>query len=553
MNSSSEFIADTVLLDGFVYTVDERMPNAQALAVRNGTITAIEDTETIRKYCDSSTTVIELNGRMVMPGLVDGHCHPTKGAIAQLFSCHFEFDASPDQVAAAVELSIEKDPAAEFIIGGRWDSDFFTRFDIPSPRQWLDNVSRDKAVYLRDDSGHNGWANSKALEIAGIGAASGDPDGGKIIREPGSREPNGMLLEQADSMARHCLPDWNADQYRAGVREMARIANGYGITGVTDADANEALLKAYRESAEANELSVHVVASISTPYGHRENPLDYDLIENLRDRYACEHVDTRFAKIYLDGVPTAARTAAMLEPYVAHANFSDGFNGILHIEERLLAQDIAALESRGFTVKLHTAGDRSIRVALNAIEDAHAISGRCDLRHELAHAGFVHQQDIPRFKQLNVVADLSPYIWHPSPIMNSVRQALGERGEKYWPIKDLLDAGANVLAGSDWPAAVSSMDPWKGLEALVTRSDPSGKTPGSLWPEQAISLSQTLKIFTLDGAEAQRRAGQCGSLVVGKSADLIVLNQNLFEVPANDIADTLVDLTMFDGRIVFQK
>jgi len=545
--------ADTVLLDGFVYTMEQDPVDTEAVAIRDGTIMAVGTSEALRKLCGKSTRVVDLNGRMVMPGLIDAHCHPTKGAIADLFACKFEFAATPDEIARILTDCVANNPDVECLIGGRWDSGFLDNYDLPSPRKWLDEYSGDKAVYFRDDSGHNGWANSQALELVGVNRDSEDPAGGKIVRDPKTGEPNGLLLEEADVAARSHLPDWSEEQYQAGVLEMVRIANGYGITGVTDADASEALLKAYHSADHAGTLTVHVAASISTPYGHRDSPLDYDRIEALRDRYASDHVDTRFAKIYQDGVPTAARTAAMLAPYVPHGQFPEDFKGLLHVDEATLAQDIGELEKRGFTVKLHTAGDRAVRTSLNAIEKAHAASGRSDLRHELAHAGFIDPADIPRFKQLNVVADLSPYMWHPSPIMQSIRQALGDRADQYWPIRDLLQAGAPLLAGSDWPAAVSSMDPWAGIAAMVTRSDPTGKTPGTLWPEQAISLEQTLRIFTIDGARALRREAQTGSLKAGKSADLIVLRQNLFDLAPDNIADAVVEMTLFAGKVVYQK
>ncbi len=544
--------AEIILINGFIYTVEPDQPNVEAMAIRDGKILALGTSAEIKKLAGEKTQIIDLAERMVMPGLIDGHVHSTTGAIAKLFSCKFEFTATPDDIARTLTDSVEKNPGAEWITGGRWGSDFFEIYDIPSPRKWLDQYSGDKAVYFRDDAGHNAWANTKALKLAGITKDTKDPGGGEIIRDPETGEPNGLLTEEALTLVNTRFPDWSAEQYEAGVLEMVRMANGYGITGIKEADASEAILNALHDVDQAGNLSLHVAASITTPYGHRETPLDYDRIEELRDKFKSEHVGTHFAKIYQDGVPTSARTAAMLAPYLPHQNFDDDFKGLLHVDEATLANDLTELEKRGFTVKLHTAGDRAVRVALNAIEIAHQASGRSDLRHELSHAGFVDPTDIPRFKQLNAVADLSPYIWHPSPIIQSIIDAMGERGTRYWPIRDLLEAGAPVLAGSDWPAAVPSLDPWVGIEAMVTRRDPHEKTPGSLWPEQAVSLEQALQIFTIEGAKALCLVTETGSLKVGKSADLIVLGQNLFAIAPDEIADTNVEMTMFSGKVVFQ-
>ena len=545
--------ADTILFNGFVYTMELDQPTAEAVAIRAGKIIALGTSKEVRRRAGEKTQSIDLQGRMVMPGLIDGHCHPTKGAIANLLSCKFAFSATPEDIARSLTEHLEKNPEAEFIMGGRWGSNFFEVNDIPSPRHWLDQYSGYKAVYLRDDSGHNGWANTKTLQLVGVTKDTPDPEGGKIVRDSKTGEPNGLLLEEAKTFVEHRLPDWTAEQYQAGVLEMVRLAHSYGLTGIKDADASVPLLKAYRQVDQAGNLSLHVAAAISTPFGRRDTPLDYDLLETLRDEYASEHVHTRFVKIYEDGVPTTARTAAMLEPYMPHENFPDDFTGLLHVDEETLTKDLTELEKRGFTVKLHTAGDRAVQVSLNAIEKARAGSGRSDLRHELSHAGFVAASDIPRFRQLNAVADLSPYVWFPSPIIQSVLDAVGERGKRYWPNRDLLEAGAPVLAGSDWPAAVPSLDPWIGIEAMVTRRDPRGETPGVLWPEQAISLEQTLRIFTIEGAKALRLEAETGSLKVGKSADMIVLGHNLFEIDPNAITNTTVEMTLFAGKIVHQK
>ena len=542
--------ADIILINGFIYTMESDQPNAEAVAIRDGKIMAIGTSEDIRKLTHDKTQIIDLKGRMVMPGLNDGHSHPTEGAIANLFSCKFEFTARPKDIARILKDCVKRNPDSQWIIGGRWDSNFFENNDIPSPRKWLDQYSGDKAVYFSDDSGHNGWANTKALQLVGMTKDTKDPEGGTIIRDSKTGEPNGLLLEGAQTVMERQLPDWTEAQYQAGVREMVRIANSFGLTGIKDAIARDPILKAYHDVDQAGDLTIHVAATISTPYGHREVPLDYDRLEMLRDKFSSKHVDTRFVKITNDGVPTVSRTAAMLKPYVPHDHFPKDYKGLLHVNEDVLAADVAELEKRGFTVKIHTAGDRSVHVGLNAIEKAHKISGRSDLRHELAHAGFVSLEDLPRFKELNVVADLSPYIWHPSPIIQSVFDALGERAEEYWPIRDFIEAGTPVLAGSDWPAAVPSLNPWIGIEAMVTRRDPYGKTEGALWPEQAITLEQTLKIFTIEGAKALRLEAETGSIKVGKSADLIILRQNLFTIKSTDIADTIVDMTFFAGQVV---
>ena len=272
-----------------------------------------------------------------------------------------------------------------------------------------------------------------------------------------------------------------------------------------------------------------------------------------RQRYPLSRVNAGYVKIFLDGVPTASRTAYMLEEYLTDEQHPDATRGFLLVSPDVLAQDMVALDRAGFTVKLHAAGDGSVRVALDAIEAAREANGDSGLRHELAHAGFIHPEDLPRFAALNVTADLSPYLWYPSPIIGSIEGALGERGQRYWPVKDLLASGAVVVLGSDWPSAARDLSPWHAVEALVTRRNPFTDDEKTHWPEQAISLEQALEIVTIGGARALQLEDRSGSVSLGKSADLIVLDRNLFEIPAQQISQTHVQQTWLAGELIYDR
>tara|TARA_R110002110_G_scaffold406421_1_gene626573 strand:- start:429175 stop:430926 length:1752 start_codon:yes stop_codon:yes gene_type:complete len=544
--------ADTVLFNGRIYTANVGNDWVEAVAIADGVIVYAGSNEGALATAHDDTQRVDVNGAMVMPGINDGHAHPSWGGQQLLYECRFGFTATPDEIAQALRQCIEADPDSQWITGGQWTSDFFANHDIGSPRRWLDEISTEKAILLGDDSLHNAWANSKALELAGINRDTVDPEAGKYARDANG-EPNGLLYETAANFVRSRVPQLTTEQRKAAILAAIRQGNRFGVTGINDALVDPDTLRAYVALDTAGALTARLSVSLVTPMEYRVKPLEIDKYVALRDLSVQRNVDARFVKMFLDGVPTAARTALMLENYQTDAAHPHSTRGDLQVDPQVLAQDLIALDKAGFTVKLHAAGDGSIRVALNALQLARQANGQSGLRHELAHAGYIDPADLPRFAELDVVADLSPALWFPSPVMDSVIGAVGERGRHYFPVKALLDSGAATLLGSDWPAVAVDLNPWPAIEGLVTRRNPSVPGGEALWPEQAVSLEQALAIATLEGARALRLQHRTGSIEVGKSADLIVLNQNLFEIPAHKIGDTQVIETWFEGKRVFGR
>lgn len=546
-------IADLVLQGGVVHTVNTDQPRAEAIAVSGNEIVFVGSNAGVASHIGPQTEVVELDGRLLMPGLIDAHLHPIGGSLKNLYQCNFPFSADPQEVQRTVARCVAEQPDAEWILGGQWDSGFFDRFDLPSPRSLIDEVSGDVAVYLVDDSGHNGWVNSKALELAGVTSATPDPEGGSVVREEDG-SPSGVLIETAQALVRDLITPYTDEQNLNAARYFSNYANAFGITAAKAAAIREPHIAAFHDADQTGTLNVHMATSIRTPYGPRTEPLDYDDIDRIRDAYASGNVHTEYVKIFLDGVPTPARTAAMLSPYVADEAHGEDFDGgPVHVGLETLTADLIELDRRGYTVKIHTAGDRSVRIALDAIEATREALGNQEKRHELAHAGYIDTLDLPRFRDLNAVADLCPVIWHPSPIIDAVISAVGEeRGERYWPIRDLIDSSAPLLAGSDWPSAVPDANPWSGIEAFVTRQHPKGMTEGALWPEQAITIEEAVEIYTVHGARAMKMEDKIGSIEVGKLADFIVLERNIFEIPATEIAEIEIRQTYFEGELVYE-
>lgn len=542
--------ADLILNNGAIYTVDAARPWVEAVAIADGRYVFVGDAAGANAFSGSETETIDLAGRMAMPGINETHAHSWQGGYKELYECNFAFTATPGEIAEIVRGCIASNPDSDWITGGQWTSDFFIENDIGSPREWLDAISGDKAIYFEDDATHNAWVNSKALDIAGITRDTPDPPGGAYMRDEDG-DPNGLVLETAKPIVESFIPDWTHEQNVAAIARAVELANAYGLTGIHEARTPPHVAPAYRQLDEEGRLMAHTVINMQTPRGQRDEPFDIAPLLEVAEANASTHVHTRFAKMFIDGVPTASRTAVMIEPYLTSEEFPELTRGHPLIPQGVLSQDLINLDAAGITVKMHAAGDGSVRIALNAVENARRANGDSGLRHEIAHAGYIHPDDLPRFAALGVTADLSPYLWYPRPIIGSIVGAVGERAHYYWPVRDLLESGARVAIGSDWPSVAASMDPWPAMEAIVTRRDPHTDGAEALWPEQAITLAQAVEIFTLGGAVAYRLEALTGSIEVGKSADLIVLDQNIFDVPIERVSRTRVLQTWFEGRLVY--
>jgi len=546
--------ADIIFRNGKIYTVNSDQAWVDTVAIKNGRYQYVGDENGVEQWIGSNTRLIDLQGKMMMPGINDAHSHPFQGGSSLVFNCDFPFSSTPDQVKAILSACLEKNPDLVWLEGGQWTSNFFKLYDVGEPVDFLDSISTDVAIYLEDDSGHNAWVNSKALVLAGIDESTVDPKGGKISRSVTGR-PNGVLLEMAAQSVAAIVPERSVEEYEVVLSSALKLANSFGLTATNEARTPTRVLQAYHQLEQNQELTAHVTTSLQTPFGLKNQEFDLQSLIDLRERYQSEHVNPGFVKIFSDGVPTASRSAFMLEDYTTDEGHPHPTRGNTHLSPEELYNALLSLDEEGFVVKIHTAGDASVRMALDAIERVRSHTGNLENAHRLAHAGYIHKDDYHRFKALNVIADFSPYIWFPSPIIDSLMGAVpSPRAGRYFPTRSLLDIGAPILTGSDWPSAVETPNPWPAIEAIITRKNPFstlGYEKNSLWPEQAITLPEALKLFTLSNAKAMKLDHVSGSIELGKSADFIVLNNNLFEINVDKISETKVLSTWFEGREVY--
>ena len=537
---------DLVVLGARVYTVDPEHPWAEAFAVSGGRLSAIGSSAEIAELAGPETQVLELDGAFVMPGLVDVHNHHFLAGKEELFELRVPIGADLDGIIAAVRDHAAGLPADAWIVGGPWASDRLGEVSTAAALARLDEAAGGRPVMLSDDSHHNRWVNSRALEIAGVTAGT---EG--VALDPEGR-PTGVLFEAAGlpvARAQAAAGALDPEQERASAKRGVEILNSFGVTAFQDAGVSTHILEALRSLDAGGDLDAWVVSSLlinDEIFGFAAigEALVFD-----GERFRTEHHRPDFVKIFLDGVPPT-RTGAFLEPYLPDDVHGAHFHGETLLDPAELTDWLRRVANAGLSAKIHCTGDASVHEVLNAVETLRG-EGYESTRYQVAHGQFVHPDDIPRFAKLRVAADISPFIWVPGPIVEAIREVLPrERADQMQPNRDLIDAGALVAGGSDWPVSPSP-NAWEGIHGLVTREDPSGQYPGALWPEQAITLEEAIAAFTINGAEAMGLGAETGSLVTGKSADFVILDRDPFAAPAQELVQTTVAETWFAGRRVY--
>lgn len=531
--------ADLVVRGGVIHTVDARNPTAEALAVRDGRFVFVGGARGAERWVGEATNVVELDGRAVIPGLIDGHVHLESG-LSLIRGVDLTGIADRDEwmrriAARAAELG----PGA-WIVGGRWDHTL-SGGEFPSIEE-LDPGTPENPVLLSDIDGHTAWANSLALEIAGVDAATPEPPGGRILRYA-SGDPTGILLETAGGLVAAHIPPLSGDEEREIMRQTFRAAARLGLTGVHTMAGLERI-PAYVGFAAAGELPLRVWYG-ATGAGDRVDELSAarDDARSALATVTAERgpaFEVGYAKLMADGV-LSARTAALLAPY-ADAPDEAGF---MVTEFDDLAGAVTRIHAAGFPVAIHAIGDRAVRVSLDAFERAAVEGSRPRLADRIEHIEVLDPQDAPRFAALGVLASFNPHHCITGiDVYNTDR--LGEaRAAWSFAWGAARDAGATLVFGSDWSTA--PLDPLRQLYAATVREKPAGGPPGGWYPEQRVSWREALTAYTLAPAAAAGWDGEIGSIEVGKWADFVVLSGAVPDPPDASILDLRVDSTWLGG------
>lgn len=533
--------ADLVLTNGAIYTMDSARTWAQAMAVQDGKIVYVGTTNGANAFKGDKTKTIDLKGKMVLPGLHDSHVHLVDGGV-DLGSCSLLECKTRDAVFQKIKEFSAAHKDAKWIRGSGWGLPTF-KGGNPKKKE-LDTLVSDRPAWFESQDYHSGWANSKALELAGVTKDTRDPEGGRIERDD-KGEPTGCLRESAMKLVSNVIPERSEQEYFAGLERGQKLANSFGITSIQDAWTNDKLLNAYYKYDQNDKLTVKVTTAIEVKADGADAQIDA-LLEKKKATVG-NKLRVTSAKLFADGVIEAC-TAALLQPYKGR---HDDCGKLLFKPEQMNSA-VERLAREGVQVHIHAIGDLAVRTSLDAFENALKKVGRGDLRHHIAHLEMITEEDMPRFRRLFVCPNFQPF-WcqHDSYIKELTEPFLGkERSKALYPIGAMASTGAVVVAGSDWP--VSSLNPFEAIEVSIRRRE-CGNTKIPAWlPDQAAHLSTMLAAYTINGAFVQHQEKTTGSLEVGKAADFIVIDRNLFETPAQEIHKTTVLWTVLDGNEVYK-
>jgi predicted amidohydrolase YtcJ len=530
--------ADVVLVNGHIWTGNRARPEVEAVAVLNGRIVAVGKSDDIRPL---AARVIDLKGRRVVPGFYDSHVH-LLGSGQRLAEVALKDAKDEEEFGKRLKAFDAKLPRERWLLGGEWDHDRTFNGRLPTA-ELLDRYVPDRPALLRRYDGHMALANTRALKLAGITADTADPPGGVIYRKPNSKEPTGLLRDNAMGLVERLIPAPSDDEIAESVLAALAEARSVGVTSVQDMDGSGAvtrrkLFRFYQRLAREGKLTTRI--DLRWPLS------DWQELARLgvEADFGNDWVRIGGVKGFVDG-SLGSSTAKMFDPFVNEPNST----GIYVTQPGKLREYILAADKAGLSIAVHAIGDRANAELLDIFAETIKTNGPRDRRFRIEHVQHLRPEDYPRFKELGVIASMQPY-----HAIDDGRWAEGRIGAKRcassYANRSLLNAGARLAFGSDW--SVAPLDPLAGIDAAVHRRTLDGKHPDGWFPEQKISVIEAVDAYTLGSAYAAFQEKDRGSLEVGKLADLVVLSQDIFTAPER-IAETHVVLTMVGGKVVYEK
>lgn len=525
---------DVALVNGRVFTVNHDAPWAEAVAICGEQIAAVGTTADVRRAVGSHARIIDLQGRLVVPGFNDSHVHLLDGA-KELLSVSLRDARSADEMAARVRAYTARVPKGRWLLGGYWDHESWPGQPLPT-RALMDQAAPDHPVFLQRLDGHMAVANSRALALAGVTRATPVPEGGAILKDA-SGEPTGILKDNAMGLVLRAVPPPTYDETLEAARAALAHAASLGVTTIQDLTTSADELRAYQQMRASGELPARI-------YATQERPLAEFVGAGLQTGFGDDWLRLGGIKFFADG-SMGSGTAAFFAPYADDPSTS----GLLLQSPEALQKMVLDADAAGLQVLIHAIGDRGNAVALDAIERMIHEHGARDRRPRIEHAQVVREADKRRFATLGVIASIQPS--HCVDDMRWAEKRIGhERAAIAYDFKSFVDAGVHIAFGTDW--FVEPLDPMIGLYAAVTRQFPDGTPAGGWFPEERLTMAQAIEFYTLGSAYAEFAETRKGSLAPGKLADMVVLSKNVFTIPPREILATRPVMTIVGGRIVFE-
>jgi hypothetical protein len=531
--------ADLVLVNGKIWTVNDRQPEAEAVACLGNLIVAVGSNREIRRWIGAKTRVIDLQGRRVVPGFNDSHVHFFDGGRG-LASVQLRDARSPEEFRNRIRDFAAKLPKYRWLLNGNWDHENWNPPSLPT-RKLIDAVTPDNPVFINRLDGHMALANSLALKLAGVTRETPDPPGGAIVRDERG-EPTGVLKDAAMNYVYKVIPDPSAEEVAEAIKAAMRYAAENGVTSVQDMSASPDVFAVYQRLLAGGELTVRI-------YGHQ--PLsDWERLARagIRAGFGNEKLKIGGLKGFADG-SLGSTTALFFDPYL-DAPATSGLPSDEMFPKSKMLERILNADKAGLQIAVHAIGDKANRTILDFFAEVEQQNGRSDRRFRIEHAQHLRMEEIKRFGSQRVIASMQPY--HAIDDGRWAENRIGpERAKGTYAFRSLLDAGAVLAFGSDW--FVAPMEPMLGIYAAVTRRTLDGKRPQGWVPEQKITVAEAVKAYTLGSAFAGFDEKIKGSIEAGKLADMAVLSADIFKIDPIEIEKVKVVMTIFDGKVVYER
>lgn len=508
----------------------------ESILFENGEVVAIGITEDLESQAPEAD-VVDGGGHVMLPGLIDAHAHVV-GLGQLLTQVDLTGSTSLDEALERVETYATSNPDVPWIVGRGWNQELWQENSFPTAQD-LDQVVDDRPVFLSRIDGHAAWVNSVALNVGDVTRETQDPVGGRVIRDA-EGDPTGILVDAAESYVARFIPQESPEQLEEAIERAQQDMLSLGITGVHDAGISKSVWELYQQFDRRDDLTVHINAMIG---GVTEQTRPWiaqgPVMPNGSSRLSLTGV-----KIYSDGA-LGSRGAAMLEPY----NDEPGNKGLLFYDQQEMDDQVLTAVSNGLQANVHAIGDAANRQVLDALEKAIQAYPQSS-RHRVEHAQVVAVEDIPRFSELELIASMQPT--HATSDKNMAQDRIGvQRLEGAYAWRTFLDQGTLIAAGSDFP--VEPVNPFFGIHAAVTRQDRQDEPPNGWRSEEAMTLREALRAFTLDAAYAAKSESLYGSLEPGKKADFILIDRDPFEIPPSELDDIQVLETWVEGKNVYRQ